>query len=137
MTLEVWGEVKFKILEDCGRCFALDTDFHLAKVRLPDGETRFASFEEGQFRRLKSRNEWIKAAVCYPVFDVAEGMFFLHPIGERCENAVASLSICPDYMHGSDSQHEWSDYRRILSQGHTWKRNLLSGIIGALRPNIM
>jgi hypothetical protein len=46
MTLKLWREVEFKIVEDCGSRYALDTDFHLAKVRLPDGTTRFVSFEE-------------------------------------------------------------------------------------------
>jgi hypothetical protein len=116
MTLKLWREVEFKIIEDCGSRFALDTDFHLAKVMLPDGKARFASFEANQFSRLRSRNEWIKAAVCYPVFDAVGGTFALHPIGEHSENAVVSLSICPLYMHGPESQNEWSNYQRILSQ---------------------
>jgi hypothetical protein len=119
MILKLWREVEFKIIEDCGPHFALDTDFHLAKVMLPDEKAKFASFEENQFRRLRSRNEWTKAAVCYPVFDAVGGTFALHPIGEYFENAVVSLSICPSYMHGSESQNEWSNYRRILSQSNS------------------
>jgi hypothetical protein len=119
MILKLWREVEFKIVEDCGSRFVLDTDFHLAKVMLPDGKARFASFEANQFDRLRSRNEWIKAAVCYPVFDAVGGKFAPHPIGEHSENAVVSLSICPLYMHGPESRNEWSNYQRILSQGNS------------------
>jgi hypothetical protein len=135
MILKLWREVEFKIVEDCGSRFVLDTDFHLAKVMLPDGKARFASFEANQFDRLRLRNEWITAAVCYPVFDAVGGTFALHPFGEHSENAVVSLSICPSYMHGSDSEREWSHYRRILSQGTTWWTNLVSRIVGTLRRN--
>jgi hypothetical protein len=137
MILKLWREVEFKIVEDCGSRFVLDTDFHLAKVMLPDGKARFASFEANQFDRLRSRDEWIKAAVCYPVFDAVGGTFAPHPIGEHSENAVVSLSICPLYMHGPESQSEWSNYQRILYQGNSQGRNLLSRIVGILCPNII
>jgi hypothetical protein len=129
---ELWRELEFKIIEDHGNRFVLDTDFHLAKVRLSNGQTRFASFEEHQFRRLKSYNKSIKAAVCYPVFDAGVDAFDLHPLGTSNNNAVIQLSIHPRLMDGSDTT-DWSHYRQILSQGRSSVRNCLFRIICNLR----
>jgi hypothetical protein len=129
--IEPWREAKFKIIENHGNRFVLDTDFHIVKVRLPDGQTRFASFEERQFRRLKSYNKSIKAAICYPVFDAGEDSFDLHPLGTSSNDAVIMLSIHPRYMVGSGTT-DWSGYRRTLSQGRSSVRNYLSRIICTL-----